>query len=589
MNEEILKKINAKETIIKKLDVIIEAFVTFYGESERERITNCFKNMEIICYCKPEDMALAIENSEVKKLEDMTVEFINKINIKNTDKSLLKKILFLDITEYDCISSLDSYIDYLNGDKDRKTETINLLNKFYQGINEENLDELISSKTFIEIDNIIPVYQEMIKIYKNFILSTKDYKKYLKKCSELKDNLSEKYLKILLSELKELLPNEFYQKIEEEYNSNNHNNNIDNENLYINKYLFPTLIEIFSEKYDHMLAQENDYITDYIQNGRMLYFKKLGINLGDNYSIYQQNENLKRLIPNKKYLTLLTKKREELYLKMKDEYYKSLPEYQINRETINSLKLLAKDDGYDVFAYEEETTMIVSNIRKLNNKYIIYPLVLIYLGSDEGYLDSYIIHELNHVIETSLTSFDGKNFEMINGWEKLSGNIDEKPKINNYEVQNIEPKREHELYSETINEIISQNITKILFELNGYIFNNKNNALIINGANYEHMKFLVEEFYETYKEEIIASRKNGNIQIIYDTVGKENFEALNKLFHISHKNFPGETILDMYEELERGIESKKTKIYHELLIKRDKILFDMKEYYKNNKTKKLSV
>jgi len=589
MNEEILKKINAKEEIIKKLNIIIEAFVTFYGESERDRITNCFKNMEIICFCKPEDMALTIENSEIQKLEDMTVEFINKINIKNIDKIKLKKILFDDITEYDCISTLDSYIDYLDGNKERKTEVINLLNKFYQGITEDNLDKLINSKTFIEIDNILPLYNELIKTCKEFILSTKDYKKYLKKCSELKDALAEKYTRILLSELKEILPKEFYLKLEEEYNLNIQNNNADNENLYINKHLLPTLIETFSEKYNKMLDKEIDYITDYIQNGRMLYFKKIGINLGDNYSVYEKDENLKRLIPNQKSITLLTKKREELYLRMKEEYYSSLPEYQLNREKIDSLKLLEAEDGYDVSAYEEEATMIVPNIRKLNNKYIIYPLVLIYIGSDDGYLDSYIIHELNHVIETSLKNFDGKNFQMINGWEKLTGMIDKTKKITDYEVQTIEEKREYELFSETINEIISQNITRILFELDGYIFNNENNALIENGTNYEHMKFLVKEFYETYKKEIIESRKNGNIQIIYDTVGKENFEDLNKLFHIYYQYFPGETILDLYEELKEEIQSKKTKIYQELKIKRDKILSNMKEYYKNNKTKKLSV
>ena len=137
--------------------------------------------------------------------------------------------------------------------------------------------------------------------------------------------------------------------------------------------------------------------------------------------------------------------------------------------------------------------------------------------------------------------------------------------------------------------MITQDITKILFDSNHYIFNNKDNAVIEGGTNYEHTKFLVEEFYETYKDKIIESRKNGNIQVIYDTIGKDNFQALNQLLHIYNKYFSGEAIYDVYEELEAGIESSKTKIYHELEEKRNIILSNMKKHHKNIKSKKLSV
>lgn len=71
MNEVILKYINAKETIYQKLPTIIESFISFYGENHRERITNIFKNMQIITYCKPEDMNDLIECTEIQKLEDL--------------------------------------------------------------------------------------------------------------------------------------------------------------------------------------------------------------------------------------------------------------------------------------------------------------------------------------------------------------------------------------------------------------------------------------------------------------------------------------------------------------------------------------
>lgn len=588
MNEYILKLINANEIIEKKKSKIIEAFITFYGENERERIATAFTNMKIITYCKPEEMELIIKYTEIEKIKEITKELLNKININNIDKETLNEILFENINEFDCISTLDAYIDYLNGDKTRKQDTINLLNNFYQGINEENLDYLISINKFKEIDNIVTLYNEIIEKYKKFILSTKDYKKYLKHCSELKNKLSNKYLKILLSELSDKITKEEYLEIEKEYNLviNTPHDILDTEeqNIYLNRNLTSTLIEFFNEKCNKALEDENDGRLEYIQNGRMLYFKKLGLNLGDDYSSYQNNETAKQLIPSKHLVEVLSKIKEELSLKMLIEYYESLPEYQINRQIINNLELLDKDDGYDIYAYESESTMIVPNIKVIDNKYTIYSLVLIYLGNDGGYLDTYIIHELNHVIETSLKSFDGLNYEMTSGWEIFQDKIEQ---VVSKSLTINEPKREYKLFNEIINELITQDIANILFESGTYILKDKNTATILGGTNYEHTRFIAEEFYETYKNIIIESRKNGNIQLIYDTVGEQNFNELNELINIYYKYFPDEISYELYEDLENEIENEKTKIYYELEKQKDKILSNMIKY-KNNKTKTLS-
>lgn len=587
MNEEILKKINAKDTINNKLKTIIETFIKFYGEEERKHIENIFNRIKIIPYCTPEEMDLMIENIELQELENNINKFIKKIKMKNFNKEKLKKILFNELEEYERIDPIDAYIEYLNGNKDRKEETINLLKHFNKEVNEYNIDELISLKKFIEIDNIIPLYNKIKQNYEKFILSTEEYKNYLNKCFELKEKLQRKYLKQLISELKLKLPKEFYLEIEKEYNKIiNSNIDLSEENfIYINPYLSQTSIELFNEKYNKILEQSDKSYIEFIQTERILFFKKLGINLGDEYQNYSEINQLE-FIPSNEVLDILTKTREKYYIEMKNEYYQSLPEYQNNRKIINKLELLDKDDGYDVFAYENESTMIVPNIKLINNQYTIYSLILIYLGNDGGYLDQFIIHELNHAIETSLKNFDGKNYQMTCGWEIFTGKTEESPNLN-YQVE--ETKREYELFNETINELISQDITRLLFQKNEYIFNTKETAVIEGGTNYEHTRFLAEKFYETYKQQIIQSRKNGHIDIIYKTVGKENFEELNQLFHIHYNYFPGETIYELYEELEEGIESEKTKIYYELEEKRDKILSNMKKYHKNTKIKKLSV
>ena len=586
MNEKILKLINANNIINQKLPAIIEAFITFYGENHRERIINKFKNMQIITYCKPEDMKDIIECTEIEKLEELTTNLLDKININNLDKETLKKILFDDITEYDCLSTLDSYNDYLSGDKERLPEVISLLRNFYPNVNETNIDKLIETNNFKELDNILLLYNNMIEEYEEYILSTRKYKEYLKKCLETKNILFNKYLKILISKLKEALPTEEYLKFEIEYNNIleafQQEKDTTTQNLYLNIDLSEALIESFNEKYNSLLEIDNKYIQEYIETSRILYFKKLGIDYGDKYIQYINKKEIKKAIPSIKTIEILTKIREKLYIEMLKEYYESLPEYQNNRKIIDSLDLLDKDDGYNIYAYEGRKTMEVPNIKKVNNQYQMFPLVLIYLDSDENYIDHFIIHELNHVIESTLKSFDEKNYQMISGWEEIKGNIQETLDSENYYFE--ENKREYELLNETINEMISQEITSILFKSNNYIFNTSENALIKDGTNYEHTIFLVKEFYEIYKQIILDSRWNGNIELIYNEVGEQNFKDLNELFHIYYKNFPNETIYDLYDELDKGIESDKTKIYQELKNKRDIILSNMKNY--NNKSKK---
>ena len=54
-----------------------------------ERIITAFNNMQIITYCKPEEMQLIIKYTEIEKLKELTSDLLNKININNIDKQPL--------------------------------------------------------------------------------------------------------------------------------------------------------------------------------------------------------------------------------------------------------------------------------------------------------------------------------------------------------------------------------------------------------------------------------------------------------------------------------------------------------------------
>ena len=91
---------------------------------------------------------------------------------------------------------------------------------------------------------------------------------------------------------------------------------------------------------------------------------------------------------------------------------------------------------------------------------------------------------------------------------------------------------------------------------------------------------MIKEFLETYFDEIIQSRK-GNIEIIWNKVGKENFDQLNELFHVFKESFPLPKYNKLKDDLRNNNNSELVKKYSEIINKRDEILKSMKEYSPN--------
>ncbi len=111
---------------------------------------------------------------------------------------------------------------------------------------------------------------------------------------------------------------------------------------------------------------------------------------------------------------------------------------------------------------------------------------------------------------------------------------------------------------------------------NRYIFDNPNNSKIEFTTAYDFTKFIVNDFYNEFKDTIIKSRRNGNINIIFDEVGKENFEELNSLFDIYFKNFSGFKIYNLLDDLKSNKDTELTKVYYDLVNKKNKIMDKMR-------------
>ena len=118
------------------------------------------------------------------------------------------------------------------------------------------------------------------------------------------------------------------------------------------------------------------------------------------------------------------------------------------------------------------------------------------------------------------------------------------------------------------------------------MFDRKDDARIRNTTSYEHTFFIVKHFYERYKEKILESRRNGNIDVIWEEVGKENFYKLNELFEIFDEHFSGMRVYALYDDLNNERDTELTRIYNEIIVKRNEILVKMNNYKKESEDKK---
>ena len=81
--------------------------------------------------------------------------------------------------------------------------------------------------------------------------------------------------------------------------------------------------------------------------------------------------------------------------------------------------------------------------------------------------------------------------------------------------------------NEVINELIAQEITSKMHQQGIYIFD-KPQTIIKSQSDYALANFIIQDFYEKYKMDIIKSRIEG-ISHIEAKVGRENFQRLNRL------------------------------------------------------------
>ncbi len=340
-----------------------------------------------------------------------------------------------------------------------------------------------------------------------------------------------------------------------------------------------TLMDSFSEEATRTLSNtaEPEWVKTKIKQDRIKYFQIHGIDYGNDYVLYLHDAEIEKVWPTSEQLQKMQDSKSFWENKQNVEFFNSLPFNLQIQKNIEEMHLLHSFDSFDARLYSIDVpgTFVNHGLAKTKDSFELYPMLVV-RSDDNGAIDHDIVHELNHLYELFLKCVGDNNYTVVSGWDEsveyFGQSSDE---IDTLEVERN--KRSYELFNEVINEMITQEICQKMRQNNIFVFDERESYRDVNVTWYDSMFFIANEFFSEFKDKIIESRHNGNIQIIWDEVGKENFDQLNELFNIYYENFNGKSTL-LNDARKQGLDTPDTRLYDDILKRKDNILNNMRMY-----------
>lgn len=456
----------------------------------------------------------------------------------------------------------------------------------------DNFD--INNEEIEKLDKVIEKYKETLKEYENFEKENIEYFNEMQVNKDLEMSLREKYYKEFLKENIDLIKEDDRQGVIEYLN--------DSKKSYLMNYSVrrllgssiqsESILESFYEEQEDILNNEETsaFIKNNIIENRIKYFNNIGINLGNNYNLYLENEDVKSNWPTKERLEKFGATKNKLINNFMKEYYLNTVSHKRLRQIVDSKNLLNKDDGLDQTMYNSYLgkTCVATNLKEIDGKLEAAPLVMISFGGFDGALDHDIIHELNHLYELSLESVINNKAVYLCGWDICEDDI--VGEVNDYiDITKEEPKRSYELFNEIINEVIAQEIEEKMHEKGIHILDSSRNSKVKGNTSYEASFFIIKDFYKEFRDEIIKSRSNGNIKEILDVVGEKNFNDLNDLFDIYFENLSGLKKMQLLDDIKNNRTTNLTIKYYEIVDKSKEIMERMREESNKKKGENITI
>lgn len=140
---------------------------------------------------------------------------------------------------------------------------------------------------------------------------------------------------------------------------------------------------------------------------------------------------------------------------------------------------------------------------------------------EKGGMDDYtLLHEYCHAIEMHKENGETTGDSLISGFDLINEN-----QLNPYRKD----KRKYERLNETITDIFSVEATRILHSRGIYVSEPREltNEDILDCNTSIILKKLLMPFVTEYKDNIVRARITGDMQNLFNIIGRENFESLN--------------------------------------------------------------
>ena len=542
MIEDSLRTLAPAEIITDKMGEIIEAFVAFYGEERRNEIEERLNNV------------LILKVSSVQSLER---------NIEYVKENIVREVFGLANEEF---YNVDGLVDFLTG-------KINILYGF-----DAVRKNLFGSKDITDVEIIqkykngeYPKLNEFVKKYEEVLKRMEPYINEMNAGKELESTLEQKYTTMLVNEFSYLFSQEDLDYFDK------YGFNTDMMNNYFGYSFFPNG-HCFDQDSVNILENVDtpEYKKESIISDRLAFLLAHGYDFS-NYDECLKDAKCREFIDESiKICTEISKRKAELYKLKEKEFLINWNNYKQCRQIIDSVGYVGKNDDLKPMLYNNPYISICNNnyIRK-NGGLVLAPIVII---GGAIYDDCTIIHELNHALEEYTISIDDNRVYDISGWDTDSYEFKEQHDDDKIQYDGIS--RPYELISEYVNDRLAQEITDKMHEQGNYIYNLRREK---ETSSYLVVKFLLEDFYTEFKDIIIESRHYGNIQYLFDSIGKENFEVLNKVVNEFYKNFgfglSGKIAITDYYKKE---DNDNTRLIASYVSEKDRILNEMRNCLNNS-------
>lgn len=561
------RKVYFEDTLKEYYSNIIASFTQYYGNDMSDIINKKLSNVALAGFYPITQMQSNCYSLRNAKAKELMTEFVEEIADYLGDyKSQFERWIF-DWPYLNCFHYSDRPhpFEAIINDLNKDLKISNYLKVIYKINDNDYLQKKNNHEFDFLIEKILPIFERYKKDYIDYCNIFSWISEYTQKCLEVnkqnKEEIEFEYIKdFLINDCKPLIPPEDYEKIMMADNLSQLN--------HCNLSQFVTIVL----GVDFEQAAYIDYFLYVFDNDEEILKKRinllnnLGYNFGENYSDYVNDSNCSKAVD---MLKMLAEIKQSVKLDCEREICSLKAETQTIVNQLNTKKL--KFTKYDQYAINcvlnKDVTAGSITFDVSTNDDEICPIFCLNLGSLLT-VDETLIHELNHVLEMNVISKNEKDeYTYACGWQHG---------LRSFEKCILDP--QYKMINEVINELISQDIIQIMRENNGCIFEPKSENIDYVSA-YNIGFIIIKDFFEKYKESIIQSRLNNDLNIIYDVVGKENFEELNELlvsfcntFNLSDLDLNGNIVVENnYKRLS----------YEAFTSKRDNILIKMYEYSSN--------